>query len=116
MTYQMNLHPGPFALIKHGLKDVEMRLYDERRKPINVGDIIEFTNNQSLEKIYCEGVNLQNFAKFVELYNQYPQERLGYKLDEIADPNDMEQYYSKEQIEKYGVLAIEIKLIDVSAR
>lgn len=116
MTYEMNLHPEPFELIKNGLKDVEMRLYDERRKPIKIGDQIEFTNNQTGEKLSCEVVNLLNFATFVELYKHYPKERLGYKPDQIADPNDMEKYYSKEQINKYGVLAIEIKLIDVSAR
>ena len=116
MTYQMNLHPGPFALIKNGQKDVEMRLYDERRKVIKVGDIIEFTNNETLEKFSCEVLNLQQFATFVELYNHYPKERLGYRFDESADPKDMEQYYSKYRIMKYGVLAIEIKLIDVSAR
>ena len=112
----MNLHPGPFELIKNGQKDVEMRLHDERRKPINIGDIIEFTNNQTQEIICVEITNLHIFATFVELYHHYPKERLGYKLDEIANPNDMLQYYSKSQIEQCGVLAIEFKLIDVSAR
>lgn len=34
----------------------------------------------------------------------------GYKVNERANAEDMYAYYSKEQIEKYGVLAIEIKL------
>ena len=112
----MNLHPEPFELIKSGLKDVEMRLYDERRKPIQIGDTIQFTNKQSLETISVEVVNLLQFKTFEELYEHYPKVRLGYKLDEIADPVDMEQYYSKKQIDRYGVLAIEIELLDVSAR
>ena len=116
MTYEMNLHPDPFELIKNGLKDVEMRLCDDRRKPINIGDHIEFTNNQTGEKLSCEVVNLLTFATFVELYKHYPKERLGYKPDQIADPSDMEIYYSKDKIKQFGVLAIEIKLIDVSAR
>lgn len=116
MTYEMNLHPDPFKLIKNGLKDVEMRLYDERRKPIKIGDHIEFINNQTGEKLSCEVVNLLKFATFVELYKHYSKERLGYKPDQIADPSDMEIYYSKDKIKQYGFLAIEIKLIDVSAR
>ena len=116
MKYEMNLHPGPFALIKNGKKDVEMRLYDDRRKPIKIGDIIEFTNNLTQEKLLVEVTNLQQFATFVELYAHYNKQRLGYKLDEIALPEDMEKYYSKKQIAKFGVLAIEIKLLDVSAR
>ena len=107
----MDLNPGPFSLIKSGHKDVEMRLYDERRKPITVGDTIEFTNNETLEKLSCEVLNLQQFATFVELYNHYPKERLGYLPNEDANPYDMLKYYSEDDIVKYGVLAIEIKLI-----
>ena len=36
--------------------------------------------------------------------------QLGYLKNEIADPKDMYKYYSKEQILKYGVLAIKIKV------
>ena len=116
MTYQMNLHPVPFELIKRGIKDVEMRLYDERRKPIKIGDLIEFTNRITGERLLVKVVNLHKYATFVELYKAFSKERLGYEPHEIADPHDMEQYYSKEQIAEFGVLAIEIKLIDVSAR
>lgn len=116
MTYKMNLHPEPFELIKRGIKDVEMRLYDERRKPIKIGDLIEFTNRITGERLLVKVVKLQKYATFVELYKAFPKERLGYEPHEIADPHDMEQYYSKEQIAEFGVLAIEIKLIDVSAR
>ena len=34
---------------------------------------------------------------------------LGYDENEIADPKDMEKYYSKEKQKKYGVLGIKIK-------
>ena len=34
-----------------------------------------------------------------------------YKEDEEANPDDMEQYYTKENQEKYGVIAIEIKKV-----
>ena len=116
MTYKMNLHPEPFELIKRGIKDVEMRLYDERRKPIKIGDLIEFTNRITGERLLVKVINLQKYASFVELYKAFSKERLGYEPHEIADPHDMEKYYSKEQIEECGVLAIEFKLIDVSAR
>ena len=36
---------------------------------------------------------------------------MGYSKDEIASPDDMEEYYSKEEQEKYGVLGIKIKKI-----
>ncbi len=115
MTYKMNLHPEPFELIKSGFKDVEMRLYDERRKPIKIGDHIEFMNNVTSEIIVCKVTNLLKFKTFVELYNHYPKERLGYKINEIANSDDMLQYYTKEQIDQHGVLAIEIKRVDLGA-
>ena len=38
----MNLHKAPFQMIKSGAKTIELRLYDEKRKKIKAGDIIEF--------------------------------------------------------------------------
>ena len=34
---------------------------------------------------------------------------LGYSEDQIASPDDMNIYYSKEEQDKYGVVAIEIE-------
>ena len=110
MTFEMNLHPEPFSLIKSGRKDIEMRLYDERRKDIKIGDSIVFTNNVTLEKLTVEVINLYQFDDFEELYNHFEKTRLGYRDDENANPKDMEHYYSLDKILRYGVLGIEIKL------
>lgn len=110
MIFEMNLHPEPFAAIKSGRKDIEMRLYDDRRKAIKVGDTIVFTNNETWEKLNVEVVNLYRFDNFEELYQHFDKIRLGYNEDEIANPKDMERYYSKDNILRYGVLGIEIKL------
>lgn len=34
---------------------------------------------------------------------------MGYDEDDIADPKDMEEYYSPEEQSKYGVLGIKVK-------
>lgn len=44
----MRLHNSPFKLIKNGTKTIELRLNDEKRKLIKVGDIIRFTNRVTL--------------------------------------------------------------------
>ena len=111
MIYEMNLHPGPFESIRSGRKDIEMRLYDDRRKSIRIGDEIVFTNNETRETIKVLVVNLYRFNNFEELYSQFDKTRLGYSKDDIADSKDMEFYYSIDKIKQYGVLAIEIKLI-----
>ena len=106
----MNLHPEPFESIKSGRKDIEMRLFDDRRKNIKIGDTIVFTNNKTSEKLSVEVINLYRFDNFEELYSHFDKTRLGYSGDEIANPKDMEKYYSVDAILHYGVLAIEIKL------
>lgn len=107
----MNLHPEPFEKIKNGLKDIEMRLNDDRRKNILIGDQISFTNIQTSEQIIVQVINLYRFNNFGELYEYFDKKRLGYSDEEVANPQDMEKYYSKELIERYGALAIEIKLL-----
>lgn len=107
----MKLKNEPFMSIKNGLKTIEMRLFDEKRKQIKVGDTIEFTNIVSLEKLKVKVIALHKFKNFEELYSHFNKTQLGYKETENANPNDMNQYYTNDDIHKYGVLGIEIKTI-----
>lgn len=52
MIYKMKLYSDSFEKIKFGSKAIEMRLNDEKRKAIKIGDFIEFTNNTTNKK-YC---------------------------------------------------------------
>lgn len=45
------------------------------------------------------------------MYKHFDKILLGYDESELADAKDMEEYYSKEEQEKYGVLGIEIKIV-----
>lgn len=111
MIHKMNLHDEPFKKIKNGTKTVEMRLNDEKRQLINIGDTIEFKNRITFEIIKVSVIGLVKFKNFDELYNSFDKFVIGYNIEDIANPLDMEKYYSKEEITKYGVLAILIKLI-----
>jgi len=108
--YEMNLHNEPFSLVLSEKKTVEMRLNKNGRENISKGDTIVFTN-QNGDKLKVLVVNIFKFPSFAELYKSYPKERLGYLPNEDANPSDMLKYYSEDDIVKYGVLAIEIKLI-----
>ncbi len=37
---------------------------------------------------------------------------MGYDINDIANPEDMEKYYSKEEQDKYGVIGIEVRVIE----
>ena len=59
----------------------------------------------------CLVVKNYNYKTFNELYQNHSKVSIGYKEDEDAKPEDMLTYYSIEDINKYGVLGIEIKVI-----
>ncbi len=42
MVHEMLLAPKPFEMMKSGQKTIELRLYDEKRKHIQIGDRIRF--------------------------------------------------------------------------
>lgn len=44
MKHEMGLQTRYFNYIKNGTKRIELRLFDEKRKRIRIGDTIEFTN------------------------------------------------------------------------
>lgn len=111
MKYNMKLNNEPYNNICHGNKDIEMRLNDEKRRLINIGDVITFTNNDTLDSFDVKVINLHKYKDFDELYKEFDKIRLGYNKDDMAKPEDMEKYYSKEEIDKYGVIGIEIKKI-----
>jgi len=107
----MNLADGPFKAIKAKTKTIEMRLNDERRKDIKKGDQIIFHHNDTFETLSCVVLSIKKYSNFIELYKHYNKISIGYNDNEDAKPDDMLKYYSQEQIEKNGVLAIEIKCI-----
>ena len=109
--HNMKLNNKPFCLIKNRKKTVELRLNDEKRKKVKVGDIIIFENNETLEKISVLVVKIYKFNNFKKLYENIDKTLMGYSNEEEALSSDMEKYYSIEQQNKYGVLGIEFNIL-----
>mgnify|MGYP000889139064 CR=1 FL=1 len=110
MTHEMKLQPSPFEKIKSGSKTIEIRLNDEKRKLVKVGDEIVFSlmTNPS-QKILTEVLEILPFPTFRELFAAFPPEQYGgISKDEYAV---MYNYYPREEEEKYGVLALKIRFI-----
>jgi len=113
MVHNMKLRPEWFEKIKSGQKTYELRLLDEKRQKVCVGDEIEFQNLQNPDETVCAHViALHKFASFAELYASLPLLKCGYTADTVAtaSPSDMERYYSKEEQLKWGVVGIELAL------
>ncbi len=112
MQYTMKLREEPFRSMQKGEKCVELRLYDEKRKGIRAGDGIRFTNLQTGEELFVSVTDVAIFPDFTALYQAYDKRALGYKEGEQAKPEDMYAYYSVEEIAKYGVVAISVRIAD----
>lgn len=69
--HEMRLHNEPFVLIKNGTKTIELRLNDEKRRQIKVGDTITFTNRSNNEQISTVVINLHKYDSFEELYKHF---------------------------------------------
>ena len=114
MLHKMILNKAPFDKINKGIKTIELRLYDEKRRLMSEGDIIEFTcGDDRREVMLCRIIKMHIFDSFEALYSNLPLLKCGYTKSDIdtASPKDMKEYYSSEKEELYGVVGIEIKLI-----
>lgn len=113
MIHFYDLNDGPFKVIKNHQKDIEMRLYDEKRKLLKKDDYICFTNNVTEESLFVKIKELHVFNDFEELYKHFPKTRLGYLENEEANYTDMEEYYPQEKQKMHQVVGIEIENIDL---
>ncbi len=60
MLHTMKLNPKPFAQIQQGTKTIEIRLYDEKRRLLKVGDKIVFScADDESQKIETEVVEIK---------------------------------------------------------
>lgn len=108
-THSMHLQPNPFQKIKDGTKTIELRLFDEKRQKLELGDEIEFSVTEGPEeKLLTEVVGLLRYKSFEDLYKDYLPEVTG--NDTKDNWKLMRKYYSEEDERKFGVLGIRIEI------
>jgi len=113
MTLEMKLQPKYFDYIKYGTKRIEIRLCDQKRKCINIGDTIIFYKEPELkDKINTKVIGLHRYNNFSDLFADFDISILADKSmtkEELL--NTLEEFYPKEKQDKYGVVGIRIELI-----
>lgn len=111
MIHQMGLYDEYFKAMKDGKKTVEVRLNDEKRRKIKVGDIIEFIRvPEQAASIFMEVTELRTYATFREMYHDIPFEALdgeGWTVEEML--KGTYEIYSPAQEKQWGTLAIGVK-------
>ncbi|MCX6784094.1 MAG: ASCH domain-containing protein [candidate division WWE3 bacterium] len=111
-TFDMKLNPEAFQEILNRLKTQEIRLNDEKRRLIKPGDRIRFTCGDEVLEVAV--INLTIASNFVELFEKVCPKLAGWSSDTTPEQaaSDMRKYYSEDDEKKWGVLAIEIKLVE----
>lgn len=110
-THQMNLQSKYFDFIKNGTKRIELRLYDEKRQQIKLGDSIEFSKSEN-EKFKVRVIGLLLYETFSDLFNDF-------NISVLADQsmtkqellNVLQEFYTPEKQAQYGVLGIRLELL-----
>ena len=110
MIHIMKLKEQYFNCIKDGSKKYEIRLNDEKRQLIKVGDFIEFQKEPELkDKIIVKVEELLYFNNFNELLNTLDISLLAPSNVSKEDlNNDLNRFYPIDKQEQCGVLAINL--------
>jgi ASC-1-like (ASCH) protein len=106
----MHLANSPFQLIKAGLKTVELRLMDEKRQGISIGDTIIFENREAEhDQFSVKIVDLYYAPTFEKLFTLFPIEKTGYEKADVLLRKLATFYTDGDNTD--GVIGIEIELI-----
>ena len=112
MEMVIHLDSDIFEIVENNSKNVEIRVNDEKRRKLNIGDTLVFLKRpDDIEKLTAKVTNLVYFNNFREVTNYYDMKRIyldGTPKDEFVDL--MKRFYSDDAVETYGVVAIEFKL------
>lgn len=113
MEHEMKLQPEYYNFILNGTKRIEIRLFDEKRQQIKIGDTIKFLKEPELsESFNAKVVGLLRYNSFKDMFKDFDISVLSDKSmtkDELIAV--LEQFYTKEKQKQYGVLGIRIELI-----
>ena len=113
MEHNMKLQPALYYAMLNGPKRIEIRLNDEKRQQIKIGDTIEFLKEPDLEESFkTRVVDLLHYESFDDMLEDIDISLLaGKDMTKEELLTALEQFYSKEKQAKYGVLGIKIELI-----
>ena len=108
MEMKVHLHEDVFEIVKMGKKDIEVRINDEKRRKLKIGDTLIFLKRPlDDEEIRAKVVGLEYYNYFSELVDNYDMERIyldGYTKEQYL--NEMKRFYTIEEQKEYGVVAI----------
>jgi ASC-1-like (ASCH) protein len=116
--HEMKIQPAYYEAILNGNKRIEIRLNDDKRQLIKIGDVINFKRADNLEENFdVIVIDLLYYPTFDEIINDLDIELIA---NNDSDKNDLKallsKFYTKEDEQKYGVVGINFELRDISGK
>lgn len=107
----MSLSSEPFEAIETKKKVIESRLYDDKRKKIEIGDEIHFSQSDGGEKLLkAKVIGLLRYDLFENMFSDIDPALFGGESSDFL-LNQIHSFYSEEQEKEHGVLGIRLQLI-----
>ena len=97
MEHEMKLQPEYYNFILNGTKRIEIRLFDEKRQQIKIGDTIKFLKEPELNEFFeAKVVGLLRYNSFEDMFNDFD---ISILSDKSMTKNELiavlEQFYTK---------------------
>ena len=108
--HSMKVQTKYYNLLKSGIKTVELRLWDEKRQLIKVGDQITFSDlSNPVDSFTAQVLALHRANSFDELCKIISPTQAGFvSKEELIDC--LQEFYTPEAQSQYGVVGIEVKI------
>ncbi len=109
--FSMSLRPEYYEMVRSGEKDIELRLYDEKRRRMRNGDMLLIYNAQNRnDYIRAKIVRLHIARSFADLATKISMPRTGFaSLNALMSA--ISKFYDAEMESKYGIVGIELEVI-----
>ena len=109
--HTMKVQTKYYRLLKARIKIIELRLWDEKRRQIKVGDKITFSDlSDPSDTFVAEVIALHRASSFDKLCDIIQPQQAGFSTkQELLDC--LQEFYTPEAQKNYGVVGIEIKRI-----
>lgn len=108
MKYTMKSNYISFNKMKNNECYVEVRLFDKKRQQLKIGDVIEFVNSRTQEKLLTQLRGIAIFENFEDMVDYLTPQLLGYdNKDELM--LRFKRLYPADMVSKFNLVRLFVK-------